>query len=145
MTAPMVVTSWIGLQYFASAVDNKAFGSGSKVIHDVVGQFGSLRGTVGTCGLACPGRLFTMAPNCSTSRCGSPSSSMPAENALPPFSIGTQASGISSPTTGFGSWSRMQERATAGRPRLAGNCSDGSGRRVLRGPLPTILMTSSAR
>jgi uncharacterized protein YbcC (UPF0753/DUF2309 family) len=47
MTAPMVVTSWIGLQYFASAVDNKAFGSGSKVIHDVVGQFGVLEGNGG--------------------------------------------------------------------------------------------------
>jgi uncharacterized protein YbcC (UPF0753/DUF2309 family) len=47
MTAPMVVTSWIGLQYFASAVDNKAFGSGSKVIHDVVGQFGILEGNGG--------------------------------------------------------------------------------------------------
>jgi uncharacterized protein YbcC (UPF0753/DUF2309 family) len=47
MTAPLVVTSWIGLQYFASAVDNKAFGSGSKVIHDVVGQFGILEGNGG--------------------------------------------------------------------------------------------------
>lgn len=47
MTAPMVVTSWIGLQYFASAVDNQAFGSGSKVIHDVVGQFGILEGNGG--------------------------------------------------------------------------------------------------
>ena len=47
MTAPLVVTSWIGLQYFASAVDNQAFGSGSKVIHDVVGQFGILEGNGG--------------------------------------------------------------------------------------------------
>lgn len=47
MTAPMVVTSWIGLQYFASAVDNLAFGSGNKVIHDVVGQFGILEGNGG--------------------------------------------------------------------------------------------------
>ena len=47
MTAPLVVTSWIGLQYFASAVDNQAFGSGSKVIHDVVGQFGVLEGNGG--------------------------------------------------------------------------------------------------
>jgi uncharacterized protein YbcC (UPF0753/DUF2309 family) len=47
MTAPMVVTSWINLQYYASAVDNRAFGSGNKVIHDVVGQFGVLEGNGG--------------------------------------------------------------------------------------------------
>jgi len=44
MTAPLVVTNWIGLQYFSSVVDNQAFGSGSKVIHDVLGQFGSVDG-----------------------------------------------------------------------------------------------------
>jgi len=47
MTAPMVVTSWINLQYYASAADNRAYGSGSKVIHDVVGQFGILEGNGG--------------------------------------------------------------------------------------------------
>jgi len=47
MTAPMVVTSWINLQYYASAADNRGYGSGSKVIHDVVGQFGILEGNGG--------------------------------------------------------------------------------------------------
>ena len=47
MTAPMVVTSWINLQYYASAADNQAFGSGSKVIHDVVGQLGIAEGNGG--------------------------------------------------------------------------------------------------
>lgn len=47
MTAPMVVTSWINLQYYASAVDNRSFGSGDKVIHDVVGQFGIQEGNGG--------------------------------------------------------------------------------------------------
>jgi uncharacterized protein YbcC (UPF0753/DUF2309 family) len=47
MTAPMVVTSWINLQYYASAVDNRAYGSGNKVIHNVVGQFGVLEGNGG--------------------------------------------------------------------------------------------------
>jgi len=47
LTAPMVVTNWINLQYFASAVDNAAFGSGNKAIHNVVGQFGILRGNGG--------------------------------------------------------------------------------------------------
>lgn len=47
MTAPMVVTNWINLQYYASAVDNRAFGSGDKVLHNVVGQFGTLLGNGG--------------------------------------------------------------------------------------------------
>jgi len=47
MTAPMVVTSWINLQYYASAVDNRAFGSGNKLIHNVTGQFGVLLGNGG--------------------------------------------------------------------------------------------------
>ena len=47
MTAPMVVTNWINMQYFASTVDPIAFGSGNKVIHNVVGQFGILQGNGG--------------------------------------------------------------------------------------------------
>lgn len=47
MTAPMVVTNWINMQYYASAVDPVAFGSGNKVIHNVVGQFGVLQGNGG--------------------------------------------------------------------------------------------------
>ena len=37
MTAPMVVTNWINLQYHASTVDNARYGSGNKVLHNVVG------------------------------------------------------------------------------------------------------------
>ena len=37
LTAPMVVTNWINLQYHASTVDNRRFGSGNKVLHNVVG------------------------------------------------------------------------------------------------------------
>jgi uncharacterized protein YbcC (UPF0753/DUF2309 family) len=44
MTAPMVVTSWINLQYYASTVDNKKFGSGNKTLHNVVGGLGVLEG-----------------------------------------------------------------------------------------------------
>jgi uncharacterized protein YbcC (UPF0753/DUF2309 family) len=37
LTAPMIVTHWINLQYYASTVDNRLFGSGNKVLHNVVG------------------------------------------------------------------------------------------------------------
>jgi hypothetical protein len=37
MTAPMVVTNWINMQYYASTVDNRRYGSGNKVLHNVVG------------------------------------------------------------------------------------------------------------
>ena len=47
MTAPMVVTSWINLQYYASSVDNRSFGSGNKLIHNVVGQLGVFEGNGG--------------------------------------------------------------------------------------------------
>ncbi|QFU02016.1 hypothetical protein FIU83_10225 [Halomonas sp. THAF5a] len=37
MTAPMVVAHWINMQYNASVTDNRKFGSGNKVLHNVVG------------------------------------------------------------------------------------------------------------
>jgi uncharacterized protein YbcC (UPF0753/DUF2309 family) len=37
MTAPMVVTNWINMQYHASTADNRRYGSGNKVLHNVVG------------------------------------------------------------------------------------------------------------
>jgi uncharacterized protein YbcC (UPF0753/DUF2309 family) len=48
MTAPMVVTNWINMQYHASTVDNRRYGSGNKVLHNVVGgQVGVLLGNGG--------------------------------------------------------------------------------------------------
>lgn len=47
MTAPLVVASWINLQYYGSAVDNRHFGSGNKVLHNVVGALGVLEGNGG--------------------------------------------------------------------------------------------------
>lgn len=47
MTAPMVVASWINLQYYGSTVNNSVFGSGNKVLHNVVGQLGVLEGNAG--------------------------------------------------------------------------------------------------
>jgi len=47
MTAPMVVASWINLQYYASTVDNEHHGAGDKTIHNVVGRLGVLEGNGG--------------------------------------------------------------------------------------------------
>ncbi len=47
MTAPMVVASWINLQYFAASTNNEAFGSGNKVLHNVAGRIGVLEGNAG--------------------------------------------------------------------------------------------------
>jgi len=44
LSAPMVVASWINLQYFASTVDNSAFGSGDKMLHNRVGSIGVVAG-----------------------------------------------------------------------------------------------------
>lgn len=40
MAGPLVVGSWINLQYYASSTDNAHFGSGHKAIHNVVGGLG---------------------------------------------------------------------------------------------------------
>jgi uncharacterized protein YbcC (UPF0753/DUF2309 family) len=37
MTAPMIVTHWINMQYNASTTDNDHYGSGNKVLHNAVG------------------------------------------------------------------------------------------------------------
>jgi len=47
LTAPVVVASWINLQYFGSTVDNQLFGAGDKVIHNVAGLLGVHEGNGG--------------------------------------------------------------------------------------------------
>ncbi len=48
MTAPMIVAHWINMQYYGSVVDNRRFGSGNKVLHNVVGGWiGVLEGNGG--------------------------------------------------------------------------------------------------
>ncbi len=37
MTGPLVVCHWINFQYYASTVDNRRYGCGNKVLHNVVG------------------------------------------------------------------------------------------------------------
>lgn len=45
MTAPLIVGEWINTGYYFSAVDPWAYGSGSKVLHNVVGGVGMMLGT----------------------------------------------------------------------------------------------------
>lgn len=48
MTAPMVVAHWINMQYYASTVDHRRYGSGNKVLHNVVaGRIGVFEGNAG--------------------------------------------------------------------------------------------------
>jgi uncharacterized protein YbcC (UPF0753/DUF2309 family) len=45
MTAPLVVGEWINMQYYTSATDPWKYGSGSKVIHNVVAGVGVMYGS----------------------------------------------------------------------------------------------------
>lgn len=47
MTAPMVVTNWINLQYYASSVSPSLYSSGNKVLHNIVGNIGVIEGNGG--------------------------------------------------------------------------------------------------
>ena len=47
LTAPVVVASWIALQYHGSAVAPETFGAGNKLLHNVVGGIGVLEGNGG--------------------------------------------------------------------------------------------------
>lgn len=44
---PVVVCQWINHQYYFSAIDNRIYGSGSKITHNPVGNFGVLQGNGG--------------------------------------------------------------------------------------------------
>jgi uncharacterized protein YbcC (UPF0753/DUF2309 family) len=55
MTAPMLVTHWINMQYYASTVDNRRYGSGNKVLHNVVGgRLGVFEGNGGDLRIGLP-------------------------------------------------------------------------------------------
>ena len=47
LTGPMVVTQWINAQYYFATVDNAAYGAGSKVTHNPVGNVGVYQGNGG--------------------------------------------------------------------------------------------------
>ena len=48
LTAPVVVASWISLQYYGSTVAPQLFGAGNKLLHNVVGGLGVLEGNGGS-------------------------------------------------------------------------------------------------
>jgi uncharacterized protein len=47
LTAPVVVASWISLQYYGSAVAPALFGGGNKLLHNVTGGIGVVEGNGG--------------------------------------------------------------------------------------------------
>ena len=47
LTAPVVVASWISLQYYGSVVAPLVFGAGNKLLHNVVGGIGVIEGNGG--------------------------------------------------------------------------------------------------
>ncbi len=47
LTAPVVVASWISLQYYGSTIAPEVFGGGNKLIHNVVGGIGVIEGNGG--------------------------------------------------------------------------------------------------
>ena len=47
LTAPVVVASWISLQYYGSTVAPPLFGGGTKLIHNVTGGIGVVEGNGG--------------------------------------------------------------------------------------------------
>ena len=54
MTAPVVVASWISLQYYGSTVSPETFGGGSKLLHNVTGGMGVVEGNGGALRVGLP-------------------------------------------------------------------------------------------
>lgn len=54
MQGPMVVTQWINNHYYFSTVDNKTFGGGTKITHNVTGKFGVVQGNGGDLKMGLP-------------------------------------------------------------------------------------------
>jgi uncharacterized protein YbcC (UPF0753/DUF2309 family) len=47
LSAPVVVASWINLQYYASRVDPERYGAGNKTLHNIMGGIGAVEGNSG--------------------------------------------------------------------------------------------------
>ncbi|MBX9766863.1 MAG: Na-translocating system protein MpsB, partial [Bdellovibrionales bacterium] len=54
MTAPMVVTNWINMQYYASTTAPLVFGSGNKVLHNITNETGVVEGNGGDLRIGLP-------------------------------------------------------------------------------------------
>lgn len=54
MQGPMVVTQWINNHYYFSTVDNKTYGGGSKITHNITGKFGVVQGNGGDLKIGLP-------------------------------------------------------------------------------------------
>ena len=54
MGGPMVVTQWINNHYYFSTIDNKKFGGGTKITHNITGQFGVVQGNGGDLKMGLP-------------------------------------------------------------------------------------------
>jgi uncharacterized protein YbcC (UPF0753/DUF2309 family) len=54
MTAPVVVASWISLQYYGSTVSPQTFGGGNKVLHNITGGIGVVEGNGGALRVGLP-------------------------------------------------------------------------------------------
>ncbi len=54
LTAPVVVASWISLQYYGSVVASDVFGGGNKLLHNVTGGIGVLEGNGGALRVGLP-------------------------------------------------------------------------------------------
>jgi len=54
MTAPVVVASWISLQYYGSTVAPEVFGGGNKLLHNVTGGIGVVEGNGGALRVGLP-------------------------------------------------------------------------------------------
>ena len=54
LTAPVVVASWISLQYYGSAVSPDAFGGGNKLLHNITGGMGVVEGNGGVLRVGLP-------------------------------------------------------------------------------------------
>ena len=68
LSAPVVVASWINLQYYASRIDPARYGAGNKVLHHVMGGLGAAEGNGGDLKVGLPlqsihdGRHFVHEP-----------------------------------------------------------------------------------
>ena len=54
LTAPVVVASWISLQYYGSTVAPETFGAGNKLLHNVTGGMGVVEGNGGALRVGLP-------------------------------------------------------------------------------------------